>query len=292
MSRLFAVVATALLAFVLFTGTAQATQPPCVPDCFQDPYGPAKTKIFEVTPGCFIKVTYHERFACGQFHDVAIVEITILSPFTCNFYNTSQFVEIVSRKLIASVPGPLPQDSCVQRYRITRGSCWRSDTTNPCGDTIMVPCPAPGCCIIRYEVCGDSLTGNRVRPMHISSPGGCPDTSQSSPCRPACDTSIAYGLRGTSNVNSDASQLGSLTIAPNPAMQTVRISAPTSILSLCDRIAITDLQGRLVVELRISETQRSLGYVDADVANLGTGAYIVTCSGTTINLSNQFSILR
>lgn len=291
MFRLISCIAIVVLAMLCSNVDIQAAGTPCMPDCFSDPYGPPKTKIFEISPGCFVRVTYHERFACNQFHDVAIVQIDILSPFTCNFYNTAQFLEIVSRRLVAFVPAALPHDSCESRFRITRGSCWRSDTTNACGDTIMVPCLTPGCCMIEYEVCGDSVTGNSARPIAITSPVMCVP-SDSSPCRPACDTSIAYGLRGTTNVTDETTQSQQLTIAPNPAAQSVRIAAPRSTLTLCDRIAIVDLHGRRVTDVAISEAQRQLGFVDVDISALSTGVYLVTCSGSQVNLSSQFSIQR
>lgn len=290
------IVALFFVATSLVVGSTNlaAAEQPCVPDCPQSTYNGPYKQILQLSPTCFVQVTFWRRLACGYNQDVAITEVRILSVPGCNFYNTAVFLETVTRELLKYTSGTIPQDTCKTQWRVAKASCWRSDTTNPCGDTLMVPCSGVGCCLVAYEICGDTNLpgGKSVRPTDIVSTGTCTDTSRWSPCRNACDTTGdgSIGLRTTS-IN-DPLQPNAISVYPNPADMTLKVAASTAQLALCDRMFVTDLQGQRRIEVKLSDVDRTSGTIIINVSSLASGIYLVTCSGADARFSAQFSVQR
>lgn len=278
---------------VLWFTPSYATNAPCVPDCPQSAYNGPFTQVLQLSPTCFVQVTYWRRLACGVNEDVAITQVRILSMPGCNFYNTSVFLESVTRALLVRTTGTLRQASCVTQWRVTRATCWRNDTVNACGDTLMVPCRGVGCCLISYRICGDSNRpgGKSVTPVAIMPTGTCADTGSGwSPCRNACDTSMSgsVGLKTTSVHNVD--DAGNLSAYPNPADMTVTVSAGSTVFAKIVSLQVVDVSGRPVVSLRPSPDDLRGGSITFDVSNLPSGTYVVTCITDSGRLTTRFSV--
>jgi len=293
MLRHLAITFCAIITLLFAFESSFATDAPCVPDCQQSAYNGPYTRVLQLSPTCFVQVTYWRRLACGVNEDVAITQVRILSTPGCNLYNTGVFLETVTRAYLVQTTGTLRQDSCVTQWHVTRASCWRSDSVNLCGDTLMVPCRGEGCCLISYRICGDSNRpgGKSVTPVTILTTGTCADTRSGwSPCRNACDTSISgsFWLKTTSV--GDVEDAGDLSAYPNPSDMTVTVSSGSAEFAKIVSLLVVDVSGRPVISLRPSPDNVLGGSITFDVSNLPSGTYLVTCTTESGRMTTRFSV--
>ncbi len=293
MLRNFTTLLVSVVVLALSLVPSYAADAPCVPDCPQSAYNGPFTQVLQLSPTCFVQVTYWRRLACSANEDVAITQVRILSMPGCNFYNTSVFLESVTRALLVRTTCTLRQDSCVTQWRVTRASCWRNDTVNICGDTLMVPCRGEGCCLVSYRICGDSnrLGGKYVKPVAILSTGTCADTgSVWSPCHSACDTSMSGSVGLNTTSVDDVDDAGNLNAYPNPADMTVTVSAGSAAFTKIVSLQVVDVSGRLVISLQPSPDNLRSGSITFDVSHLPSGTYVVTCITDSGRLTTRFSV--
>lgn len=275
---------TVLFSFVvpaLSFVTSYASGTPCVPDCQQSTYNGPFIQVLQLSPTCFIQVTYWCQLACVVNVDIAITRVSILSMPGCNFYNTSAFLESISRALLVRTTGTLRQDMGITQWRVTSAWCWRNATVNDSSDTLMVPCRGEGSCLISYRICGNSNRpwGTSLTTVATLSTGKCADTGSGwSPCRNECDSSMSGSVGLKTTPVDDVDDAGNLNAYPNPADLTVTVSAGSDAFAKIVSLQVVDISGRPVVSLRPSPDNIRSGSITFDVSNLSSGTYVVKCT--------------
>jgi len=163
---------------------------PCLPDCFNDPFGPAQTRL--ITIGCcLINVTYSTRIACNTWYDVYVSNIEY-----CDIYSSGCgglvnlppriLLERVAEQLLINNPMNFPPectDRCNTNWRVSAGVCY---TVCPYGN--LHPCDCNICCLTAYRVCTDNCGIRSVEKLNTYPAAPCPSTKRSTdPCFPMCE---------------------------------------------------------------------------------------------------------
>lgn len=136
-------------------GRAQPIQGPCIPDCPTIPFTATETVVLQIPPTCFVRVHYAHRSTCGNYYDVAILMVEVLSD-DCNAMSMEQIMQGATGALMLAnpmgFPVPVP-GTCLESWRLVRGGCWRDDETNCLGDRQLKPCPGDACCVTKVKMC-------------------------------------------------------------------------------------------------------------------------------------------
>ncbi|MFN3195271.1 MAG: T9SS type A sorting domain-containing protein [Chlorobiota bacterium] len=145
---------------------------PCKPDCFDDDFIEMPSILFELKscPGCYVKVNYSQRIACGVWQDIQITSIERFElPNTGTWSNCSlcsdaevyrlSIIEIIDRNKMGFEPKDAG-DGCSDIWRVSKSSCWAQWTRlimNPVTEEVRTielnkPCNS-NCCLRRMMVC-------------------------------------------------------------------------------------------------------------------------------------------
>lgn len=153
---------------------------PCLPDCFDDDFGPPQVIRLGLPFGCVVDVTYAVRHAvCVDKYDVAILNIETQNT-NCNSIPDISILEQVSQLILAQNPMNFPPNAanpgCLENWRVTRQACWNSapfpnPLTGP--NKRLYPCSFSNeCCLIHYEVCYNGPGPRSVTKQSVT-PGSC-----------------------------------------------------------------------------------------------------------------------
>lgn len=269
---------------------AQTVPSPCVPDCVTDSYGPTKTAVFLLTSGCYVRVWYSTRLACGTYRDLAIQKIEFLTP-GCGSTSLASVLDEVTAALFVHNPMGFPTpntDSCITTYRAVMASCWKADTVECDGDTIAVPCDSVDCCLSAYDVCADSVDVITVTKKWSTSPSDTCDPADSS-CQSICDL-------GTSEIVSSVDEMDNRTASvlqtfPNPAMSSLTIRSE-EIPPGKYFLKVVSSDGETVFSNSISVGASARLDTVIDVQEFASGSYYVTLSAGSISFVSHFTVSR
>ena len=179
----------AIFALILFVLTSDsvfaADSTSCIPDCPADAFSGEFQDVVELPNGCFVRVTWAKRLACGTWHDVLIKTVEPLTD-ECGVLSLPQLLAQASTALLEKNPMAFPpfangRDTCVVNWRVVKGACWRYSVE--CGDTVAIPCGLTECCLTPYEVCLDTAGKRVVTPIGGGSTAECDTLSG---CVPVC----------------------------------------------------------------------------------------------------------
>ncbi len=288
------VVASAACLLLSAVPTFAAGDTACVPDCFADKFSTPEKAILELPGGCYIRVTYAQRFACGRYYDVAILEVEVLGG-NCAMLPLPDLLQQATVQLLVDNPMYFPEpapDSCITTWRVTKGSCWTYDTVDCTGDTVAVPCDGVGCCLSSYEICADTA-GNRTIALLGASSSGASCDSTNPACVPICQGADSMVVQPADIDVTEYSRLREIVearyaaavtdIVPNPASGTVGLDLE---VKRADHVII-DLYGSDGSQLaRIVDQpfERGRHHVQFDASRLTSGTYhfqVRSMGGTT-----------
>jgi len=243
----------------------------CKPDCDSVGFYFTYDMTIELPSGCWVRVTYSYRYACGNF-DVGIVSVEPRTP-QCASMSLKDLLDQTSTALLENlwVP-PLQPDSCTF-VRVIKGACWHYEL-NACGHQIALPCDSLVCCVTGYEVCMDS-SWNRTATVTV------PPTEKvvcdSAGCANVCsgDSTIAnpgggsrkYSTRSSSDIGSE---VGSIRPNPTGGKTTIefRVSEPMEI-----GLTVHTSDGREVARLIDGHRDPGSYSVEFDASGLPGGTY-------------------
>jgi len=138
---------------------------PCLPDCFNDPFGPRQSRLLSIGC-CAVKITYQTRKACDQYYDVYLSDLSFCDSTnpTCSALtglDPKALLAAVSEALLRDNPmnfPPLCGNSCEINWRVSTATCFAYCP----GETLALhPCQGSACCLTSYTVCTDDC-GNRT----------------------------------------------------------------------------------------------------------------------------------
>ncbi|MEM0999969.1 MAG: hypothetical protein AAGN35_23145 [Bacteroidota bacterium] len=187
-------------AFILFAAGSSAVQAQtaCLPDCFNDDFTPKgflDPIDLEVPgqPGCFLRVTYGYRLACGIWHDFYIYDIEVIGECNGSFLaDINAVVQTATTLLFMSNPPvdkvgttvgpPKPacgEVACVTNWRVIQGACWQFGVNEK-----YFACEQTTCCLQPYQICRDFCDN-----ITVTSFGGFGGNCESSGpgCVPVCN---------------------------------------------------------------------------------------------------------
>ncbi|MCC6330844.1 MAG: T9SS type A sorting domain-containing protein [Ignavibacteria bacterium] len=286
-----------LLVAVTLTPLAvsQPVPPPCVPDCFGDPFGPTQIAVFTTPSGCVVRVWYSSRLACGIYRDVAIQKVEIIG--SCGT-PTSMLMDEITAHLFLTNPMGFPEPdtaTCDTLYRVTRGQCWRRDTIDCDGDTLMLPCGVgPSCCLVKYEVCRDSMGTKYVRPYGSSvTPDTCivpPGASCENICTVPHYAAPPMGSQAPHGASAPMKASG-INIVPNPATSSFSVYA-SRLAHGAWTLTILDPTGRTVIINAV--TVGSNGKLEYTVSTnaMAPGIHFVRLNNDQQHLTTTVFIVR
>lgn len=165
MYKLLAMVVVFCTAMLYVADLAAQTLNPLPCDCPDDFFGIEQTYIYTDPNGCQIVVHYRTRIACNTWFDLLITDM-VWNPDdpNCTAVNAMgllALMEQVTQSLLVANPMgfPLPVDDgdCINRWRLLKGSCWRTVTSSigPNTQTIFEACFEADCCFQPYTICRD-----------------------------------------------------------------------------------------------------------------------------------------
>lgn len=275
---------------------------PCIPDCPGDTfriYGPT---IFALSgcPGCFVRVTYGARKACGVFQDLQILKMELSPACTTSCSMDSIFKQTVLGIIDFNAMGFDPMSTgCNTTWRIAQGGCWASWTyykVNPTSgitDTVIVwePCEKTACCLQPMTVC-KYTNPKRIVITYGSAYNGvsnCNDTWLQDkitgwifPCSPKCDW-----LNGLEGSHLGIANPGD---SPIPMFKTsnkgdygvgISVTIKDKLLAMMIKneqsasteITISNLKGEIVNKTNF-KLHSNDNYFNIDLNNYETGTYV------------------
>lgn len=152
----------------------QPWQIPCLPDCFDQPFGAtmSHTMVLPSCPTCTLTVFYRTRTACPpiNYQDLFIESVWAPCLHACLATGFSNDIKLllnaVSEQMLIDNPmgfHPLAGEPCADNWRVMKGSCWSKDLllhfTHP--NQLVHSCSNDNCCLEMYTVCADQ-NGNRT----------------------------------------------------------------------------------------------------------------------------------
>jgi len=196
-----------ILIFAKGNGIAQVDY--CLPDCYNDAFGPLITINLPVQFSCGIKVVsvqYRIRIACpngpGPYYDVYIQDI--IWPANDPDFDYCVNLEggldkIINNKVTETLlrlnPMGFPPIEnnpgwCVDNWRVMKGGCWKViPNSNPRLMTACIPINDSNkvCCLERFKVCiAQDGSGERIISSQYFIPAVCPTELHDQGCIPVC----------------------------------------------------------------------------------------------------------
>jgi hypothetical protein len=286
-----------LVALVIAPNLTAQVPPPCTPDCFGSPFGPTQVIVITTASGCTVRVWYASRLACGVWRDVAIQQVEIIGY--CGL-SASDLLDEIANDLWTSNPMgfPVPDTgTCDTVYRVTKAQCWRMDTTDCDGDTLMLPCGGleSGCCLVQYEICLDSVGTKVVRPISASIPVDTCIVPPGARCENVC-TVPHNKTRPLGNIRDDEHQhreptTATLSVIPNPASEDVTIRV-TGMHAGTWSVRIAESTGRVVATNVLQVGANGTGELHVASGALHNGAHAVYLSNGNASLNTVFLVNR
>ena len=197
-SRFAVAIVIIMVAHILLLPTQGVAQNPeiCKPDCSSSEFSATQTTVVQLSNGCWARVKYAQRLACGIWNDVGIISIELLSG--CAGVDVLTGVTLATEAILLQNPMGFPEPdtgACVMSWRVVKGACWM-DSVSWCDDqdTLLVPCVGEACCLSPYKVCRDSLGEKYVIELPSTLNGEC-DTLLPF-CIPVCGESSSAAEGG------------------------------------------------------------------------------------------------
>lgn len=276
--------------------TAQVP-PPCTPDCFGNPFGPTQVLVITTSSGCTVRVWYSSRLACGVWRDLAIQQVEIIG--SCGLSATDLLDEITNKLWTSNPMGfPVPDTgTCDTVYRVTKAQCWRMDSTDCDGDTLMLPCGGvgPGCCLVQYEICLDSVGNKIVRPFAASIPVDTCVVPPGARCENVC-TVPHYKTQARGTVREDEHRHGettaaALTVIPNPVSSdmTIRVSG---VRAGSWSVRILESTGKIIATDVLQVGTGGTGELRLDAGAMQRGSHVVHLSKGSASMNAVFVVNR
>lgn len=276
--------------------TAQVP-PPCTPDCFGNPFGPTQVIVITTASSCTVRVWYSSRLACGVWRDLAIQQVEIIG--SCGLSATDLLDEITHNLWTSNPMGfPVPDTgTCDTVYRVTKAQCWRMDTTDCDGDTLMLPCggEGPGCCLVQYEICLDSVGNKVVRPFAASIPVDTCIVPPGARCENVC-TVPHYKAQPQGEVRSDQhdhreTTAATLNVIPNPASTDVTIRV-RGVKAGSWNVRVAESTGKIIATDVLQVGTGGTGELHLDAAAMQSGAHVVHLTNGSSSMNAVFVVNR
>lgn len=275
--------------------SAQGVPPPCVPDCFGNPFGPTQKIVFTTPGGCTVRVWYSWRIACGLYRDLAIQKIEILG--SCG-QPSSMLMDDITEHLFLTNPMGFPEPDtaeCDTLYRVTRRQCWRRDTVDCDGDTLMLPCSSgPSCCLVRYEVCLDSAGNKTARPFAAEVLIDTCIVPPGATCENVC-TVPHYKAPSHSGAmeNGKHSSIGatSVRVIPNPVSSDLTVAVRGLTPGVWAATVVTSTGQSVMTEVLIVNPS-GIGEIHIDSRSMAIGTHALRLTNGSESYSSTFVVSR
>lgn len=286
-----------LLASAFGPSLAAQVPPPCTPDCFGSPFGPTQVVVITTASGCTVRVWYASRLACGVWRDVAIQQVEIIG--SCGL-SASDLLDEIANDLWTNNPMgfPIPDTgTCDTVYRVTKAQCWRMDTTDCDGDTLMLPCGGlgPGCCLVQYEICLDSVGTKVIRPISASIPADTCIVPPGARCENVCtvphNKTRPYGDVHDEDHRHQNMSSATLSVIPNPVSADVTIHV-TGLTEGRWTVRIAESTGRIVATDILEVDVIGSGELRVSSGAFHNGAHAVHLSNGNTSLNTVFLVHR